>query len=270
MLSTQTLESARTWYETGVQRIQSESVGVALAHLDRAIAVFAEAEQPERLTHARHYRLLGLKLEQRFEEVEGAFAEVMQGYTALGDTYGQALLLCHLAEAQGAQGRWERAHSLFNLASLVAENDAHREVVTHVLRQQGQLCRARDNYTHALRLYQRAEKLVEKDDPPDELARFRFLRAQALATLGETAEAIALLEDVQAHHVRLHQSQTAMEPLSLLRQLYEDEGLPEERSRVTQLMHLSGQRMIQTDLLPRPVEHLGPPIDRSLRAAAPA
>jgi hypothetical protein len=29
-------------------------------------------------------------------------------------------------------------------------------------------------------------------------------------------------------------------------------------------MNLSGQRMIQTDLLPRPIVHLGPPIDRTL------
>jgi tetratricopeptide (TPR) repeat protein len=264
MLSGETLESARSWYETGVRRIESESVNIALSYLERAIPVFAEAGERLLLAHARHSRLLGLKLEERFDELENGFADTMEGYTALGDTYGQALLLSHLAEAQAAQGRWERSMSLFNLAAVVAENDGHRDVVTHVLWQQGQLCRQRDNFTQAIRLFQRAESLLAKEEPPLRAVHFRFLRAQALSQLGETAEAIALLEDVQTHLVRGEQNQAAIEPLSLLRRLYEDEGLSEERARVTQLMHLSGQRMIQTDLLPRPVEHLGPPIDRDL------
>ena len=262
MLSAETLESARSWYETGVQRIESEAIGLGLTYLERAIAVFAEALEPRLLAHARHYKLLGLKLAERFDEAEGLFATVMQGYTELGDSYGQALLLCHLAEAQAAQSRWERAMSLFNLAGVVAENDQHREVVTHVLWRQGLLCRQRDNLTQAIRLFQRAEQVLKGEEPPLRAAQFRFLRAQALSVLGETAEAIALLEDVQTHLLRNHQSQAAMEPLNLLRRLYEDEGQSEERARVTQLMHLSGQRLIQTDLLPRPIEHLGPPIDR--------
>lgn len=264
MLSAETLESARSWYETGVQRIESESMSVGLSYLERAIPVFAEAGDTLRLTRARHYRLLGLKLEERFDEVESGFADVMEGYTTLDDTYGQALLLAHLAEAQAAQGRWERAFSLYNLAGVVAENDGHRAVVLHVLQRQGQLAGERDNLTHAIRLFQRAENSLAKEGSADAQVRFRFLRAQALSRLGETAEAIALLEDVQTHLVRGGESQAAMEPLSLLRQLYEDEGLSEERARVTQLLHLSGQRMIQTDLLPRPVEHLGPPIDPGL------
>jgi tetratricopeptide (TPR) repeat protein len=226
--------------------------------------VFAEANDLQHLTYARHYKLLGLKLAERFEELERLFADTMEGYTELGDTYGQSLLLSHLAEAQSAQGRWERAFSLFNLACVVAENDGHGEVVSHVLWQQGQLCRQRDNLTQAIKLFQRAEGLLAKEESRERLVQFRYLRAQALSLLGETAEAMALLEDVQTHLVRGERSQAAMEPLSLLRQLYEDEGMSEERARVTQLMHLSGQRMIQTDLLPRPVEHLGPPIDRSL------
>ena len=264
MLSPETRESARTWYETGVRRVEAESVSIGLNYLDRAIAVFAEAEELPEATHARHYKLFGMKLDDRFDEVEGLFANVMQGYTELGDTYGQALLLAHLAETQAAQGRWERAYSLFNLASVVAENDAHRDVVTHVLWQQGQLCRQRDNLTQAIVLFQRAETLLAKEDPPDRLVQFRFLRAQALSQLGETAEAIALLEDVQTYLVRSERSQAAMEPLTLLRQLYEDEGMLEERARISKLMNFSGQRMIQQDMLPRPVAHLGPPIDRGL------
>jgi tetratricopeptide (TPR) repeat protein len=264
MLSPVTAESARQWYETGVRRIESESIGIAITHLERAIAVFDETGDRAHSTWARHYKLLGLTLDTRYEEAEGHFATVMQGYTEQGDTYGQALLLCHLADGQAAQGRWERAHSLYNLAGVVAENDRHGEVLTHVLLRQGQLCRERDNLTQAVKLFHRAERLVEHEDPPHRLTQFRFLRAQVLSLLGETGEAIALLEDVQAHLVSTHQSQAAMEPLNLLRRLYEDQGLTEERSRVSRLMNLSGQRMIQTDLLPRPIVHLGPPIDRTL------
>lgn len=265
MLRAETLETARSWYETGVQRIESESVSTGLGYLDRAIPVFAEGGELALLTRARHYKLLGLKLEERFDEVEGLFADVMEGYAGQDDSYGQALLLAHLAEAQAAQGRWQRAFSLFNLACVVAENDGHRAVVLHVLQQQGELAGQRDNLTHAIQLFQRAENALAREGQTDAQVRFRFLRARALSRLGETAEAIALLEDVQTHLVRAGESQAAMEPLGLLRQLYEDEGQSEERARITQLLHLSGQRLIQTDLLPRPVEHLGPPIDRDLQ-----
>jgi tetratricopeptide (TPR) repeat protein len=264
MLSPVTAESAREWYETGVHRVQSQSLSIGITHLERAIAVFAEAGDRERLAHARHYRLLAMLLDTRSEDVEAGFAAAMQGYTELGDSYGQALLLSHLADAQAAQGRWERAHSLYNLASVVAENDQHGDVLVHVLLRQGQLCRERDNLTQAAALFQRAERLVEREQPPRRLPHIRFLRAQVLSLLGETAEAIALLEDVQAHLVSSQQNQAAMEPLSLLRRLYEDQGLAEERERISRLMNLTGQRMIQTDLLPRPQEDLGPPIDRAL------
>ncbi len=266
MLSPQTAEQAREWYQTGVSRIGSESVQIGITHLERAIAVFAEAGDRRHLTYARHYILLGQVLEERFEEAEALFPNVMQGYTELGESYGQALLLCHLADAQAHQGRWQRAYSLYNLATVVAENDQHKEVVLHALWQQGHLCRQRDNLMQAVKLFQRAERLLEKDEPRHRLAQFRFRRAQVLSVLGETAEAIALLEDVQTHLVSMHQSQAAMEPLGLLRRLYEDEGLEKERTRISQLMHLTGQRMIQADMLPRPVEHLGPPIDRELAA----
>jgi len=266
MLSSQTAVQANEWYETGVRRIESESIQIGLTHLERAIAVFAEAGDVRHLVYARHYMLLGLVLEERFEEAEALFPEVMQGYTVLRDSYGQSLLLCHLATAQASQGRWQRAHSLYNLATVVAENDQHKEVVLHALWQQGHLCRERDNLTQAIRLFQRAERLLEKDEPRTRQAQFRFLRAHALSALGETAEAIALLEDVQTHLVSTHQSQAAMDPLNLLRRLYEDEGMDKERARIAQLMHLTGQRMIQAEMLPRPVEHLGPPIDRELAA----
>lgn len=266
MLSAETLESARTWYETGVRRMSGESVGPALAYLERAIPVFAEAGTLRLLTLARHTRLLALKLEQRHEEAEAQFADTMRGYTELRDAYGQSLLLCHLAELQAAQGRWQRAHSLFNLAGVVAENDQQRAVAVHILWQQGQLCRQRDDLNHAVRQFQRAERLLERQEELDRLAQMRLLRAQALTALGEAAEAIALLEDVQTHLMRSKQNQAAIEPLTLLRGLYEEQGQLEERNRVAQLLHLSGQRMIQVDSLPRPIAHLGPPIDRELRA----
>jgi tetratricopeptide (TPR) repeat protein len=271
MLSPETAESARSWYETGVRRIGTETAGIGINYLERAIPVFAEVGDLRHLTYARHYVLYALKQDERFEEVEGRFADAMTGYAELGDTYGQALLLAHLADSLAAQGRWERAHALFNLAAVVAENDQHRDIVVHVLWQQGLLCRQRDNLTHAVKLFQRAERLLDKESGGGRLPQLRFLRAQVLSLLGETAEAIALLEDVQTHLLRTNRNQLAMEPLNLLRRLYEDEGMAEERARVSQLMHLSGQRMIQADLLPRLTEHLGPPIDPALgQAGAPA
>lgn len=261
MLSRETLESARSWYETAVRRFEGDAFSVALAHLERAIPVFAEARELRLLTYARHYQMMALQHEERFDEAERLFADAMQGYAALGDAYGQALLLSHLASAQAAQGRWERAHSLYNLAAVVGENDQQRDVVVHVLWQQALLCRQRDNLTQALTLFERAERLVQHEEPPDRLPTLRFLRAQTLSRLGETGEAIALLEDVQTHLIRAERHQQAMEPLTLLRALYEEQGQEDERNRVGRLMNLAGQRMIQADMLPRPTAHLGPPID---------
>ena len=264
MLSSDTLQSAHSWYETGVRRVLGEQLGIGVNYLERAIPIFAEAGELRALTRARHYKLLALLLDERYDEAEALFADIQQGYTELGESYGQALLLCHFAQAQAAQGRWQRAHSLFNLAAVVAENDQHGAVLTYVLWQQGQLCRSRDDLVRAVAVFQRAEKLVEHEHPPERLAQFRFQRAQALSLLGETAEAIALLEDVQAHYLRHQQNQAAMEPLTLLRRLYEDQGLTDERNRVARLMHLGGQRMIQVDAIPKPKAHLGPPIDPEL------
>ena len=98
MIPTQAVQNAQSWYEEGVQRIESGSISLGITYLEKAIALFAEEDSPRVLTYARHHKLLGLKLDRRYEEAESQFADVMQGYTQLEDSYGKGLLLAHLAE----------------------------------------------------------------------------------------------------------------------------------------------------------------------------
>lgn len=260
MISKDTYETAMHWYETGTQRIMSRSTNLGITYLDRAIAVFVEVNDLRMATYARHYKLLGLRDAQRFEEVESLFSEVMHGYTRLEDSYGQALLLSHLADTLAEQARWELAKSYYNLASVVAENDRHRDVLAHILLMSGLLSQERENHIEANRFFERAEQLAESANDTFALARYRHLRGEILSTLGETSEAVALLEDAQARFFRGGDYQQALKPLSLLKALYDDSGMDEDKNRVTQLMHHCGQQMIKEDTRPREKPDWGPAI----------
>ncbi|NIP71531.1 MAG: hypothetical protein GWO16_00150, partial [Gammaproteobacteria bacterium] len=80
MLSPETFENALASYETGVQRIEQDSLSMGVTYLDRSIPVFQEHGDLRRLTHARHYKLFAYLRDERYEEVESLYAQVLQGY----------------------------------------------------------------------------------------------------------------------------------------------------------------------------------------------
>lgn len=262
MIPTEAVQNAQFWYEEGVKRIESGSISLGITSLEKAIALFAEEDNPRVLTYARHHKLLGLKLDRRYEEAESQFADVMQGYTQLEDSYGKGLLLAHLAECLAAQGRWERAEAVFHLASVVAENDQHKQLLAYIRLQQGQLCRQRDDLARAERMFQAAERLCNAEQTLLTYAQCRWLRAEALSRLGETTQAVALLEDVHTQLIRAKQFRDALEPLTLLKQLHEDMGMEEDKHRIARLIHLCGQQILRTDDVRREKAYLGPSISR--------
>jgi len=96
------------------------------------------------------------------------------------------------------------------------------------------------------------------------LARCRFLRGETLSRLGELSEAVGLLEDAQSRFLRNQAHRQALGPLTLLRSIYDQSGMAEDRARVSNLIHLCGQRMIQSDSIPVSHGEFGPPIDQEL------
>lgn len=264
MITNDTFLTAVNWYETGAHRVTHDSVNLGLTYLDKAIAVFVEMKDIPRTAHARHYKLLGMKLAERFEDVERLFADTMAGYTQLENTYGQSLLLSHLAETLIGLGRWEMACGYYNLAAVVAENDQQPEVLAYIYLRQGALFGKRDDLLQADRVFRRAEQLAESTGNLTALARCRFLRGETLSRIGEVSEAVALLEDAQSRCLRRHAHQQALGPLTLLKSIYDESGMDEDRSRISQLIHLCGQRMIQSDALPVDHGDFGPPIDVEL------
>src|SRR5262245_52515902 len=99
MISEQTIESAREWYDIGLSWMAKGATNLALSHLERAISVFEEIRDLPTLTRARHEYLTGLQRLKRDEEVEARCDEVMQGYIELDDAAGQARILALLAES---------------------------------------------------------------------------------------------------------------------------------------------------------------------------
>ena len=97
MIGEETVDAAKKWCEVGANWINNGAAKLGLNYLDRAIAVFSENDELNWLTFAQHSRLDGLKRTGWEEEAEAMFDQVMRGYLRLRDSYGQALLLAHLA-----------------------------------------------------------------------------------------------------------------------------------------------------------------------------
>lgn len=261
MSSSTTLDTAREWYATGAQRVQSETVNLGLSYLDRAIAVFEEAGERRLLTYARHHKLLGLMLETRHEELENLFPEVMEGYTALDDAYGKSLLLAHLAVSLAGQEQWDAAAAHLNLAGVIAENDAQSAVLAYVYEQQARIFRHRDNLNLAVQRYTQAETLAGGRDDAYAAGLYRQARAETLTALGERAEATALLEDAQDTLVRSGHFREGVDCLNTLHRLYERAGMADDANRVKELIHYCGQRMIQDENQRRAGRYTGPPVE---------
>jgi tetratricopeptide (TPR) repeat protein len=247
MISDQTVTTARQWHDIGVSWLEKGAPNLALSHLERAISVFEEIRDLPALTKARHDYLTGLSLLKRDEEVEARFEDCMRGYIALDDAAGQARLLALLAESVARVGRVERARVHLNRAAAIAELRGNRGLLRAILEQQAQLLVQRDMIEPAVQRFKQAEALAELEAQEGEVARLRQERAQALLNLGERGEAIALLEDAQSRFLRKGLVREAVEPLKILKALYERAGMMEDRSRVEALVHMCGQKMIHAE-----------------------
>ena len=252
MISEQTISTARQWYDIGVAWLQKGATNLALSHLERAISVFEEIGDLPALTRARYDYLTGLQRLNRHEEVEARVEEVMQGYVELDDASGQARLLALLADSVARMGRLERARVHLNLAAAIAELRGEAGLLKGILEQQARLLLQREAVEPAVQLFKQAEAVAERESLEGEVARFRQERAQALLHLGERPEAIALLEDAQSRFLRKSMVREAIEPLQTLRELYERNGLTQDRSRIEALIHLCGQRLIREQPGPQP------------------
>jgi tetratricopeptide (TPR) repeat protein len=178
----------------------------------------------------------------------------MQGYIELDDAEGQARLLTLLAESVARMGRIERARAHLNLAIAIAKMRGAPGLLRLALEQTAVLLEQRELVQPAVQSYAQAEAVAEQQSLEGDVARYRYVRAQALLHLGERAEAIALLEDAQSRFLRRGMVREAVEPLQILRELYERNGLAADRSRVEALIHLCGQRLIRESPAPNPAE----------------
>jgi len=247
VIAQETIDSAKKWYQTGVARIRQSSFNQGLSYLDKAVAVFQEINDLRNLTHALHYKLLAYKLDERYEEIEGQFPDVMDGYTMLDDSYGQSLLLCHFAESLAKQSRHGRALGYYNLSAALAEKVMNLPLWCYVLENHGMLYQERRNQIQALRLFELGEELAEEAGLTLQFNRCRMARSQTLLDLGEQGEALAMLEDVQVRLMHAEQYREAVDVLSALRKLYSSTDMDDDRNRVTRLLHLCGQHILRTD-----------------------
>lgn len=253
MIGQETIDSAIKWCEIGQRWIGNSAVRLGLEYLDRAIAVFNEGGEQGWLTYAQHRKMEGLRLAGREEDAIALFEVVMQGYERLGDAYGKALALTHLAEAYAGQNRGERALATLNLAISVAEEAGLNQILAYAYGVQGRLFLARENLLQGIRLLRKAEGITEAEGHEKEALALGFAASEALVRLGERADAMALLEDQQTRLMRGLWFREALDALNLLGRLYEESGSWDEKNRVTQLGHLCGQKMMQKDGETRPV-----------------
>ena len=247
MIGQETVDAAKNWCEVGARWIGNGAPKLGLNYLDRAIAVFAENKEEPWLTYARHYKLDGLMHSGWEEEAEAIFDQVMEGYTKRDNHYGKALLLAHLAESMALQGRLERAMVNLNLAAGIAEAQHEETLLAHVLAQQARISEQREDLIAVIRLFRKAEAILDAEGLELEALQLRFSAAEAMVRLGERADAVALLEDLQTKLMRGHYIHEALEPLKLLREVYEESGSWDEKNRISELIHLCGQSIIQTE-----------------------
>lgn len=262
MATPETLDTAISWYRTGVDKVESNSFTIGMSYLDKAIPVFEEAGDSTLAGQARHYRLLAMKMSERHEEVEREFARIMEVYSETGNHYGKALLIVHLAESLGERGRWERANSYFNLAAVIAENFRFAELMVHIFQEQAKVFSKRDNHLHAIRCLKRAEHFCKDPGENLTLANLKHLRGGELSSMGESSEAAAYLEEAQSLYIRAGRPREALKPLNLLKKIYGGGGMAGEQERVSALIHQCAQIMLKRDSYPVERGGFGPPIER--------
>lgn len=245
MIRQETVESAVKWCEIGARWIKNGATRLGLNYLERAIAVFAEGSELSWLTFARHQKMDGLIQSGREDDALAMFDAIMEGYSRLGDSYGKSLLLTHLADCAARQGRSERAMLNLNLAHSIATSEGLKRLLAHILAQQGRLAMERKNFFESIKLFREAELLLEEQEMEVDSMLLRFAATKAMVEMGETAEAIALLEDLQSRLIKKHSFQEVIEPLHMLGRLYEESGSWDEKNRVAQLVHFCSQHLIK-------------------------
>jgi len=265
MITDETIEFAYTWFSTGVRHIENQSMNLGLAYLDKSTAVFSEIGDERMLTYSRHYKMLGLKLDERFEEAQSLFADIMAGYQRLDEEYGKALALTHLGECVRGQGQQARAIGHFHLATFIADHSELNDLLDYIHSQYALACLDLEDLYHAAKLLQRAEALAESRGRHDDLNRHLQLRAEIMVRMGEVAEATMLLEDVKNRLFKQERFTEAVEPLNWLRHLYERSGMVEDVNRTKEMLHMCGQLVLQQESTTRGTWYIGPPI--SQRAA---
>ena len=247
MIGQETVDAAKNWCKVGARWIGNGAPKLGLNYIDRAIAVFSENKEEAWLTYARHNKLDGLMHSGWEEEAEAIFEQVMEGYTRRDNHYGKALLLAHLAESVALQGRPERALVNLNLAAGIAEAQDEKTLLAHVLAQQARISAQREDLIAVIRLFRKAEAMLEGAGLELEALQLRYSAAEAMVRLGERADAVALLEDLQTKLMRGHHIHEALEPLRLLGEVYEESGSWDEKNRISELLHLCGQSIVQTE-----------------------
>lgn len=158
-----------------------------------------------------------------------------------------------------------------NLAEAIAVARQERAVLRYVLERQAQLYLERESSVQALRRLKRAETAATEDGAEAEAARLRAAQGIALARMGERSEAVGLLEDAQARHLRLEHFRDALESLAVLSRIYESTGQFEEQNRTKELMHLCGQHVLRSGDERRRRRAPGePPVDPEVLGDGPA
>lgn len=247
MIEQQTVEAAKGWCRTGESWIEKGATNLGMNYLDKAIPVFREIDDDSWLTYTLHLKLKAYKQQDQFEQVDSMFEAVMAGYVRLDDNYGKALLLMHHGESVSRHGHQERALAVFNLALEITEGQDAKDLAAFILKNIADIYLDRGTYLQALRMLRRAEQYLDDAENIDESTRVRQMMAEALSAMGESGEAIALLEDVQTRLWDRKQYREAVKPLTLLNKLYTATKAAEDKERIGQLLHWAAQRVIHED-----------------------
>ncbi len=262
MFSPHTVQTARDWYNRGVTWVYKQSTHSGITYLDKALAVFEENGDLRMSALTRHHKLFAFCLDQMPEEVENLFPQVMQEYVLLDEKYGQALLLCHLADSLRNEFQWPRAIGHYHSAVDLATQNKFRMLQAYVTLRQASLFRERDNLSSAIDLLQQTRQLIIDNPHSAIYSNSLLMLAQCLIKLGESSEAVPLLEELQNSLSKQDRLQEALEPLGMLSRLYEQSSMQQDKLRVSEKLHLCGQRVLNTTQK-HLADSLGPFIDRS-------
>lgn len=239
-------EDPQQQYQNGIRTLERRLFSMANAILEQAAQNFPHTQEGYAMaTRAQHYRLLCLHYEDRHEEVESLFPLVMAGYTREENTYGQSLLLCHLAVSISRMERWPQALGYLQLAAELAASWKHLHA--YILLQLAEHFDAREMFLESTQRLREAAELLA-DSPYAEgptHAQVLLCLANALYALGERQESIRILEAQQELLIHAQRFHEALSFSRLLADRYR--GPQEEAKRIQALrkMHFCGMQFLR-------------------------